>query len=380
MPSHRLLALSLACILLCGGELWAQDLEHLQIHGFATQGFLFSTNNNYMTMHSSSGSLQWTEGAVNFSDSISDKMRVGIQLHMYQMGQIGGPEVLVDWVSADYKVNDNLGFRAGKIKIPMGLFNDSQDVDSLFLWTLLPQAIYPDDNRDFDLAALGGELYGSLDLERRGRIRYRGFAGENRLDANGGYMLTLAEYGFTFATPPSGKVFGGDLRWSGALPGLTFGASTQTQALDGSGPQGTVHMPAFFLTAYFAEWSKGKWYVAGEYWRIPITVQLQAGPDTLWMPVDQRAWYPMVSYQLTQRLQVGTYYSHSVIKGANTSLPENYSKDWAISGRYNFNANLYGKIEGHFLHGNEIGYYSASNPDGLKPNTAILAARIGFTF
>ena len=355
-------------------------MDHLQIHGFATQGFLFSTKNNYLTMKSSSGSLQWTEGAINLNDSVSDKMRVGIQLHMYQMGQIGGPNVLVDWVSADYKVNDKLGFRAGKIKIPMGLFNDSQDVDSLFLWTLLPQANYPDDNRDFDLAALGGELYGSLDLERRGRLQYRGFAGESRLDANGGYVLSLAEYGLTFPTPPSGKVFGGDLRWAAAWPGLTFGASAQSQALDGSGPQGTVHLAPFFMTAYYGEWSKGKWYVAAEYWRVPTTTQLYFGTDGIWLPVDQRSWYPMVSYRLTEKLQIGTYYSHSVNKAADTSLPENHSKDWAISGRYNFNANLYGKIEGHFLHGTEVGYHNGRNPDGLKPNTALLAARIGFTF
>jgi hypothetical protein len=381
MARHRLAVLLwLGCLSLWSRGLWAQDLDHVQIHGFATQSFLFSSNNNYLTMKSSSGSLQWTEGAVNLNDSVSDKMRVGIQLHMYQMGQIGGPNVLVDWVSADYKVNDNLGFRAGKIKIPMGLFNDSQDVDSLFLWTMLPQANYPDDNRDFDLAALGGEVYGSLALERYGRVQYRGFAGESRLDDNGGYMLGLADYGFTFPTPPSGKVFGGDLRWVGAWQGLTLGVSSQSQALDGSGPQGTVHLAPFLLTAYYAEWSRGKWYVAGEYWRVPPLAQLQFGTGALWVPQDQRSWYPMVSYQVTKSLQVGTYYSHAVNKAGDVSQPENHSKDWVISGRYNLNANLYGKIEAHFLHGTEIGYHSGTNPDGLKPNTAMLAARIGFTF
>jgi len=81
---------------------------------------------------SSSGSLQWTEGAVSLNDSLAERMRVGIQLHMYQMGQIGGPNLLVDWVSGDYKISDRLGVRAGKIKVPVGLFNDSQDVDSPF--------------------------------------------------------------------------------------------------------------------------------------------------------------------------------------------------------------------------------------------------------
>jgi len=369
-------------LLVClgSGAAIAQDLENLQIHGFATQSFLYSSANNYLTMKSSSGSLQWTEGALNVSDGVSEKLRVGIQLHMYHMGEMGGPNVLVDWVSGDYKLNDQVGFRAGKVKIPMGLFNDSQDVDSLFLWTLLPQCNYPDDSRDFDLAVLGGETYGGVSLGEHGRVQYRGYAGENRLDANGGYMLSLADLGMTFTNPPSGKAFGGDLRWVTPWQGLMVGTSVESQSLDGVGAEGTVHMAPAFITAYYAEWTKGRWYVAGEYWRVPILVQLQAGREFLAVPVDQRSWYPMVSYQVTQRLQVGTYYGHYINKAADTSLPENYSKDWAISGRYNFNANFYGKVEGHFLHGTALGYYSGTNPDGLKPQANMIAARVGFTF
>ena len=111
---------------------------------------------------------------------------------MYQMGEFGGPNILVDWVPGDYKFNDRFGVRAGKIKIPLGLFNESQDIDSLFLWTLLPQANYPDDNRDFDLVVLGGEVYGWLGVGNMGSVQYRGYAGEARLDANGGYMRRVA--------------------------------------------------------------------------------------------------------------------------------------------------------------------------------------------
>jgi hypothetical protein len=372
--------LLLTVMCLCTAGLAAQDLENLQIHGFATQGLLYSTNNNYLTMKSSDGSLQWTEGAVSLNDALSDKLRVGIQIHMYQMGQIGGPQLLVDWASGDYKVNDNLGFRFGKVKMPIGLFNDSQDVDALFLWVLLPQCNYPDDNRDFDLAVLGGLVYGRLSVGDRMSVQYRGYVGENRLDANGGYMQTLSEYGLTFPSAPSGKAVGGDLRWITPMRGLSAGASVESQGLDGSGPEGTLHIPPSPLTAYYAEWKKGKWYIAGEYWRMPMTLVAQAGAITTWQAIDQRSWYPMVSYQLTGKLQVGTYYSHYINKASDTSLPENYSKDWVVSGRYNFNPNFYGKIEGHFLHGTAIGYYESVNPDGLKPDTAMLATRIGFTF
>ena len=154
-------------------------------------------------MKSSSGSAQWTEGAISFSDPVTDNLRIGMQVHMYQLGEFGGSNVQVDWASGDYRFNDRLGFRVGKIKTPLGLFNDSQDVDSLFLWVLLPQSMYPVDNRGFNLAELGGELYGSLNLGKRaGSLQFQGHAGYGYLDPNGGYCEQLEEKGLVFPDPP----------------------------------------------------------------------------------------------------------------------------------------------------------------------------------
>jgi len=351
----------------------------MQIHGFVTQGFLYSSNNNYLTMNSSSGSLQWTEGAISLTDPVTDNLRVGVQLHMFQMGQVGGPNVQLDWASGDYQVNDNLGFRAGKVKIPLGLYNESQVVDPLFLWILLPQSIYPTDNRDFDLAVLGGEVYGSIDLGKRGgRLHYSGFAGENRLDANGGYVEQLQGYGLTFPTPPGGKAYGGDMRWG--WRGLMVGASAQCQALDGTGPDGSLHLPTDLSLVYFADWKRGRWDVTGEYIRTPFVARLTIESTVVPLQFDQRGWYPMVIYRVTDKLHVGSYYSHYVNKAQDTSLPANYAKDWAISGRYDFNAYFYAKLESHFLHGDGLGYYASVNPNGLKPDSNMLAARVGFVF
>lgn len=376
---RRTVLLFVTC--LCAVRLVAQDLENLQIHGFATQGFLFSSHNNYLTMKSSSGSLQWTEGAISVTDEVTDKLRIGIQLHMYQMGNFGGPNVVVDWASGDYKVNDHLGVRAGKIKAPLGLFNDSQDVDSLYLWTLLPQSMYPVDNRDFNLSEIGGEIYGGLNLGKKGgSLRYSVHGGDNSLDANGGYVQQLAQVGLGFPSPPSGRTFGADLHWTTPWRELMVGSSALSDGLDGTGPEGTMHLPASFTVAYYARWDKGRVHLAAEYWRTPLNIFLTLGTVGIPYPVDQRSWYPMASFQVIKKLQVGTYYSHYVNKAADASLSVNYSKDWVISGRYDFNEYFYGKLEGHFLHGTALGYYASTNPDGLKPNSNLLAARIGFSF
>ena len=378
MPK-RLSLFLLACIYTA--SLYAQDFSGIQFHGFVTQGFVFSSNNNYLTMKTSAGSLQWTDGAISVTDSLSDNLRVGIQLHMYQLGQLGGPNVQVDWASGDYKVNDHLGFRAGKVKTALGLFNDSQDVDAVFLWILLPQSIYPIDNKSFYLAHLGGEVYGALSLgSRAGNLQYRGYAGQANLDLNGGYVKQSADDGLVFTAAPGGKTYGVDLRWDAPLRGLTIGSSADVFALDGTAPGGSLHAAPFLISAQYAEFTKGKFYFAGEYRRSPFNGILTVGPAVIPLPIDQRAWFAMGSYRLSQKFQVGSYYSHYVNKALDTTQSAHYSKDWVISGRYDFNPYFYCKIEGHFLHGTGLGYYADTNPNGLKPNSNMLAAKIGFSF
>jgi hypothetical protein len=300
---------------------------------------------------------------------------------MYQLGELGGPNVQVDWASGDYRFNDRLGFRAGKLKTPLGLFNDSQDVDAVFLWILLPQSVYPIDNKSTFLSHVGGEVYGGLPLgSRAGKLEYRGYAGQNSLDLTGGYIKQFADAGLVFTSAPGGKVYGGDLRWEAPLKGLTFGSSALVEALDGTAAGGSIHSSPNVASAEYAQFNRGKFYFAGEYWRVPINTTLTLGPAVIPVAVDVRSWYAMGSYRLKEKLHVGGYYSHLVNKTGDTTQPANYSKDWAVSGRYDFNAYFYGKIEGHFLHGTGLGYYASTNPNGLKPNSNMLAAKIGFTF
>src|SRR5580704_1957695 len=379
-PMPLFLLLCLVCT--WPGILCAQDLSGIQIHGFATQGILYSSHNNYLSMESSSGSLQWTDGAVSFTDSLTNNLRVGIQLHVYQLGVLGGPNVQVDWASGDYRVNDYLGFRAGKVKTALGLFNDSQDVDAIFLWILLPQSVYPADNKSFFLSHDGGEVYGALALgDHAGKLLYRGYAGEATLDLKGGYLKLIAdEGGILFPTRPGRKIYGGDLRWEAPLRGLTVGSSAHVQAVDGTAPIGNIHIPSFLTTAEYAQLERGRFYFAAEYRREPPAPIVTIGPEVLPIPFDARSWFAMGSYRLSQRFQLGRYYSHYVNKDADTTLPANYSKDWVVSGRYDFNSYFYGKIEGHFLRGTGLGYYPSTNADGLKPTSNMLAAKIGFSF
>ncbi len=394
---HRILLGFLVC--LCACAMFAQDLSNIQIHGFVAQGFLYSSNNNYLSTNSNSGSFAWTDGAVSISDQVSDKLRVGVQMHMYQLGDFGGPSLQVDWASADYRANDKARFAVGKVKTVFGLFNDTQDVDAANLWALLPQGVYPIDNKSFDLAHYGADFYGEMPLGKQaGSFSYRGYAGYRTLDLDSGYVKTIdlmmpwftGMFGLpsgTVTTAPSGTVFGGDLRWQTPLKGLLIGSSATAETIQGTaGASVSFRAARNVANQQYAKFERGKFMVAYERKRMPIGYSLTAntagGPITVQDPVDWRSWYVMTSYRVAPKFQVGTYYSHLVDAGGgeSTTVPGDYSKDWTISSRYDFNSHFYAKLEEHFLHGTDIGYYSDTNPNGLKSQSKILAARIGVTF
>jgi hypothetical protein len=216
--------------------------------------------------------------------------------------------------------------------------------------------------------------------KRRGSLQYNGYAGEATLDLNGGYIKLFTDSGIFFTTAPAGKVYGGDLRWESPWKGLTVGSSVNVLALDGTAPQGTMHLAPTFSDAQYAQFIHGKLYFAGEYRRTPIDTVVTVGPYVIHNPFDTRSWYAMGNYRLTKKIQAGSYYSHYVNKSLDTHLPANYSKDWVVSGRYDLNDYFYAKLEGHFLHGTGLGFYASTNPNGLRPNSNMLAAKIGFSF
>ena len=110
------------------------DGRNVQVHSFASQGFLYSNQNNYLTTNTSQGSFSFTDGGANISTQITDKFRVGAQVYLRNVGELGNWHPQLDWAYGDYKFASWFGVRAGKVKTALGLFNDTQDNESLFTW------------------------------------------------------------------------------------------------------------------------------------------------------------------------------------------------------------------------------------------------------
>jgi hypothetical protein len=364
----------------------AQSMDdlNLQVHGYATQGFIYSTNNNWDTTDSTDGSAAWTEAVVNVTAQPQPKLRVGVQARYFLLGTYGNA-ITLDWAQGDYKVNEHFGFRVGKVKTPAGMLNETQDIDPAYLWILLPQSIYPIASRNTTLAHYGGVVYGTLSPgDSLGKLEYRAYGGQRVVDGDDGFLQPLRDQGVTLPNGLTGSVFGGTLRWDTPVQGLMLGATESSQIASGAilyGPySGTLSSPRFYVPYYFGRFERNKLMVAGEYsrWATSSTIQIPGLPGNH-SNEDLRSFYGMASFKLAEKLTAGLYYSSSLNrKAAFTS--SRFQKDWAVSGRYDFNPFLYAKFEQHFVDGTEIGYSTSNNTGGYKPNSRMTLLKLGVSF
>ena len=363
----------------------AQSLDelNLQIHGYATQGFLYTTSNNILTTTSSDGSPAWTEAVLNISAQPTAKLRVVVQGRYQLLGNLAN-QITLDYAMADYKQDDRFGVRFGKVKIPSGLFNEIQDIGPSYQWALLPQSMYPIESRNSQLSLFGGVVYGTLNGGGLGKLDYRGWGGENTLPSNDGDLLPLVEAGITLPSGFGGVQSGFALHWKTPLAGLMIGASN-TRRSTATSPATTSSGAATLIglhsnaTSFFAQYEKERIMIASEYGRTPGNFGLQfPGVPVSMVRFDDRGFYAMGTCKATNKLTAGAYFSQFFNRQAALG-PTRYSKDWTLSTRYDFNQFLYAKAEEHFIQGTAQSFDALLNPD-LQPSTKLTILKIGVTF
>jgi hypothetical protein len=325
------------------------DPSSLHIHGFVSQGAIRTTKNDYLVQNSTQGSFQLSEVGINFTKVFTDKLRVGMQLFAQNFGWAGNYRVMADWFHLDYRPVDWLGFRAGRMKIPYGLFNEVNDIDSARVPILLPQSVYPLQTRSFLFAQTGFELYGFLRSESAGALEYRLYGGTIFLDPS------------TLIPPGSGVqvqfnvpyLVGGRILWETPLQGLRMGGSMQVLRLDT-----TVFLPNAMTAAIenrtvqwvgSAEYAVGELTVSAEYSRWH-TKQESALPGNTITNVSERG-YGMLTYRAASWLHPGMYYSVLFPDVENRGSRANMQHDVAAMLRFDLTPNWIVKLEGHFMAG-----------------------------
>jgi hypothetical protein len=383
------------------------ELPALALHGFVSQGAFVSTDNDYLG-HSERGSVEFLEAALNVSTEVTDRLRVGAQLFTRDLGPIGNYALSLDWAYLDYRWRDWLGLRAGRIKLPFGLYNEFSDIDSARLPILLPQSVYPIVSRDFLLAHTGFSLYGSHTLGGAGALDYQLYAGTIFILEEGGALdaspqLHIEEIDTKYVT-------GGQLFWRTPLAGLRAGASYQHTDIifhltldplttaqlvmagvvppdfDGSLEYG---LSGIDMMIGSMEYTLDDLTLAAEYsrWTYRITSSI---PDALpESDHDEERFYGMAAYRFTGWFEAGTYYAALFLDvddrdgngGGFTERHRAYRKDLALSTRFDVNDFWLWKLEAHYMHGTaEVLDSDLADPDNLARRWGLFLVKTTVSF
>jgi len=397
----------------CASLAKAQDFKlfnrTVQVHGFVSQGFAYSNQNNFLTMNTSQGSGKFTDVGLTMTTQITDKLRMGAQVYDRGIGQLGRWHPNLDWAYLDYKFNHHFGIRVGKIKTALGLYNQTQDAEFLHTWAILPQAIYPLDLRSTNLAHLGGDIYGTFSLHRGGSLAYTLYWGEKNVEKTSGWFYSNLDTGYPVRRI-FGPMYGADLNWTTPVRGLTLGESWSWQhdhwdggpivagPLNGLPPEDngklwTAITPHKWVSVSYADYQRGKWHFTAEGLRDYEDTGLQridnAGPSGTapgpWslFPYGYMGWYVSAAYRIDKRLELGAYDSQYQYLGIPSP---DHCFDRTIAARIDLNRFWDVKVEGHFMTGDggaeqgaAHGFYLFDNP-ALTHTTKLLVVRTGLNF
>jgi hypothetical protein len=327
------------------------SLLSIDIHGFVSQGFILTSSNNYLANDTTHGSFQYSELGLNFTKDLTDRLRLGLQFFAEDIGPTGNYNATLDWFYIDYRWKDWLGVRVGRVKIPFGLYNEQQDIDSARVPVLLPQSVYPLVNTNFLLAQTGGELYGYLRMGGAGGLDYHAYLGTIFVP-----NITTAP-GVSVGSLNVPYVAGGRLMWELPVEGLRIGGSVQALRIDvtelAGGTSIPIQVPAILAVAS-AEYSAHDLLLAAEYSR--WWVQGLEDAKTIIQQAEDRA-YVLAAYRETRWLQTGAYYSVLYPNASIWSLgprlagPNARQNDLAVTLRFDINAFWLVKAEGHYMFG-----------------------------
>ncbi len=152
-------------VALFSSSAFGKGLETLQFHGFAAQSFI-STSDNRFFGDSKEGSFDFRELGLNASYRPLPDLQFSAQILSRRAGKVDDGDIRLDYALIDYSFLHNkfgnIGLRIGRIKNPLGIYNDTRDVAFTRPSIFLPQSIYFDRTRNLALSADSIYIYGEF--------------------------------------------------------------------------------------------------------------------------------------------------------------------------------------------------------------------------
>lgn len=363
----------------------AELLSDIEMHGFVSQGYLKSTDNNYLG-NSKKGSYEFNEIGVNLSADLTDDLKFGMQLFSRDMGEYGNNELTIDWAAFDYTYQDWLGFRAGKIKLPFGLHNRKRNADMLRTSIIFPQSVYPEGLREFVVGLYGAGLHGILRLGPLGYMDYELYGGTLHIASNTQYLSDLV-YRYREVIKALGGNYdnykliinhmeGGMLIWNTPLTGLRIGGTS----LMGKGEILVDPLRLEFsiddINTLSAEYDIKSLTFTHEYMEMRIDSQMK---NQSIYKAKLNGFYSEVNWQATDWFALSISYGEY---DPNLKEPAyfGWQKDITVSTKFDISEYWCVKFETHFIDGLGLASLEENPADDVEREWMLFAVKTSLNF
>lgn len=331
-------------------QVLAQDWrDSLQIHGFVSQGYV-KTSANHWYGDSDRGSWDLREIGVNFSSQPMPRLQLSGQVLSRTAGQMDTGTPALDYGLLDWTVwtqdTGRAGIRLGRVKNPLGFYNETRDVAFTRPGIFMPQAIYFDRVHNLILSADGLQLYGEGQLGA-GVVSLQLGAGYPPLDDNPEYVFLGLNWAGELKHPEPlwvgrlGYEFDSHLRL--ALSGI-MGEVAFTRGVGDPEPpvlnSGSVN---YRLGIVSLQYNLERWSLTAEYltqlvdWRDMGRLLPDRNPgEGYYLQVDYRFSIPVEAF-----LRHGVYYLNTDDKDGRQGEAQRgvaahtqFAKDWTLGLRW----------------------------------------------
>jgi hypothetical protein len=370
--------------------------SRVQVGGFFSQGYLYSSNNNYPTA-AKGGTWDFREMGANVSSTFGSHLRVGAQVFAQRLGALGDDKVKLDWAVADYNFSSLIGVRVGRVKYPKGLYGEALDLDVVRPSVFLPGAVYSPILRDFSASFDGAMIYGSVNVGG-GSVDYKLFYGDIPMHREQGVAEFYNNAGVYTAAGASqlamDHVQGGQLMWNTPISGLKTGLSASAftnLSTDGpfiAAPALNVHsnIDRFSWFTVSAEYSRGNWTFASEWQRTggDLSIKTPVAPASL-SRAGWDGWYVSAARRINQRFEIGSYYGNlkSRYPSSSSAKAQRRQLDYALSVRVDLSEHILFKVEAHYIDGTYQTFNTTRIPNPAatrKNNTTLFTAKTTLSF
>ena len=398
-------ALSLGALLFLGGSAQAEDdiWSTAQVHAFGSQSWLKSNRNDFFGPTSSSGgSWDFTELGINGSIRPLNNLQLSGQIIGRRAGESDRGSVDVDYLFADLNIRASdtglFGTRVGRVKNPLGFYNETRDVAFTRPSIWLPQSIYPDGSRELALSSDGVQIYGETRNDV-GTLSFQMNYGYPRVDDDEleieiqgrdapGSMDSKRSFLFRAMYDHVGG------RWRA---GVTYGDVHATYNAKSSDTLPSVGDFRFRPLIFSGQYNAERWSVVGEFaFRKPKLGHFRVGsidpglPDVEYTGIS---YYLQGSYRFTPRLEGLIRYDvlyhdrNNKTRGCfferGLGLPSHacFAKDWTMGLTWNVTPQIMLRAEYHFING--TGWLTRKdnpNPSETEKNWNLFAVQAAFRF